>query len=249
MRGEKNVIYENSLGQRIVFDNKKLFIESIDMTGTTGIHAVENLAFSDGQTSVYHQLSAKTIPCSFALNTTNLDDYTKIYLESIFNPKLSGTLTVITKNDVYKIECRPQNMPTFKRDEVKFVYRFDVDFVADFPYWQKGAEIPLTLTSAETFVYSNNPIDLPMKIVFPAGVSTLFNVNGKGFTLKAHDIPLTVDTQNFKVTNAGGQNCNQYIDATAQLDEVYFKYGQNKIICSPFNNVQIFYYNLSLGEI
>ena len=168
---------------------------------------------------------------------------------AVFRIEPDEKLTVITKNDVYKIECRPQNFPTFKRDEVKFVYRFDVDFVADSPYWQKGAEILLTLSNAKTLVYSNNNIDLPMKIIFPAGVSTLFNVNGKGFTLKAHDIPLTVNTQNFKVTNAGGQNCNQYIDATAQLDEVYFKYGQNKIICSPFNNVQIFYYNLSFGEI
>lgn len=250
MRGDKNVIYENSLGQRLVFDNRQLFIEYIDMIGTTGIHAAESLASADGQTSVYHQLGAKTIPCSFALKNINLDDYTKLYLESIFNPKLSGTLTVITKNDVYKIECRPQNFPTFKRDEVKFVYRFDVDFVADFPYWQKGAEIPLTLTNAETLVYSNNNIDLPMKIVFPASVSTtLFNVNGKGFTLKKHDISLIINTQNFKVTNANGQNCNQYIDAAAQLDEVYFKYGQNKIICSPFLDVRIFYYNLSLGEI
>lgn len=249
MRGEKNVIYENSLGQRLVFDNRQLFIEYIDMIGTTGIHAAESLASADGQTSVYHQLGAKPIPCSFALKNINLDDYTKLYLESIFNPKLSGTLTVITKNDVYKIECRPQNFPTFKRDEVKFVYRFDVDFVADFPYWQKGTEIPLTLKSPETFVFSNNPIDLPMKIIFPKGPATLFNVNGKGFNLRNHTMPLTVNTQNFKVTNASGQNCNQYIDATAQLDEVYFKYGQNKIICSPFNNVQIFYYNLSLGEI
>ncbi len=134
MRGEKNVIYENSLGQRLVFDNRQLFIEYIDMIGTTGIHAAESLASADGQTSVYHQLGAKTIPCSFALKNINLDDYTKLYLESIFNPKLSGTLTVITKNDVYKIECRPQNFPTFKRDEVKFVYRFDVDFVADFRF-------------------------------------------------------------------------------------------------------------------
>ena len=55
MRGEKNVIYENSLGQRISFDNKKLFIESIDMTGTTGIHASESLASADGQTSVYER--------------------------------------------------------------------------------------------------------------------------------------------------------------------------------------------------
>ena len=248
MRGDKIVIYENALGQRLFFDNRQLFAEYIDMTGTSGIHAAESLASADGQTSVYHQLGAKTIPCSFALKNINFDDYTKLYLESIFNPKISGTLTVITKNDMYKIECRPQNVPTFKRDEVKFVYRFDVDFVADFPYWQKGAEISLTLSAAEIFVYSNNNIDLPMKIVFPAGSATLFNVNGKGFNLRSHNIPLTVNTQNFKVTNLSGQNCNQYIDATAQLDEVYFHFGENKIICSPFNNVQIFYYNLSLGE-
>ena len=218
------------------------------MTSTAGVHAVQSLAFADGQATVSHQLSAKTIPCSFALKNINLDEYTKLCIESIFSPKLSGTLTVITKNNVYKIECRPQNVPSFKRDTVPFIYRFDVDFVADFPYWQKGAEISLSLSTAETIVYSNNPIDLPMKIIFPAGPATLFNVNGKGFNLRSHTMPLTVNTQNFKVTNSSGQNKNQYVDATAQLDEVYFKYGQNKIICSPFSGVQIFYYNLSLGE-
>ena len=248
MRGEKNVIYENALGQRLVFDNKLLFIESLDMTGNSGIHAVENLAFADGQTSVYHQLAAKTIPCSFALKNINLDTYTKLYLESIFNPKLSGTLTVITKKDIYRIECRPQNVPSFKRDGRR-VYRFDVDFVADFPYWQKGAEIPLTLSAYETFVYSNNPIDLTMKIVFPAGEATPFGVNGKGFTLKSYDFQITVNTQNFRVTNASGQNCNQYIDAAASLDNVYFRFGKNRIFCPVYSNVQIFYYDLSLGEI
>lgn len=248
MRGEKNVIYENALGQRIVFDNKKLFIESIDMTGNTGIHAVESLAFADGQTSVYHQLGAKTIPCSFALKNINIDMYTKLYLESIFNPNISGTLTVITKNDIYRIDCRPQDVPTFKRDG-RLVYRFDVDFVADFPYWQKGAEIPLSLSAVETYVYSNNPIDLPMKIIFPAGEATPFGVNGRGFTLKSHDFPITVNTQNLRVTNASGQNCNQYIDATAPLDEISFKFGKNRIFCPVYSGVQIFYYDLSLGEI
>ena len=248
MRGEKNVIYENSFGQRIEFDNKKLFIENIDMMGNTGIHATESLAFADGQTSVYHKLGAKTIPCSFALKNVDLDFYTKLYLEGIFNPNISGTLTVITKKDIYKIECRPQDVPAFKRDG-KFVYRFDVDFVADFPYWQKGAEISLTLSTAETFVYSNNPIELPMKIVFPADEATPFGVNGKGFTLKNHDFQITVNTQNFKVTNSSGQNCNQYIDAAAPIDEMSFKFGQNRIFCPIYSGVQIFYYDLSLGEI
>lgn len=218
------------------------------MTGLSGIHSVQNLAFSDGQVTVSHQLGAKTIPCSFAFWNFQNDIYTKNLLENIFIPKDNGTLTVITKDNTYSIDCYPQNVPVFKRDEVKFVYRFDVDFVADFPYWQKGAEIPLTLSNAETLVYSNNNIDLPMRIVFPSGPATLFNVNGKGFILKKHTMPLTVDTQTFTVKDTQGKNQTQYIDATAELDEIFFHFGENKIICSPFTDVKILYYQLSCGE-
>lgn len=248
MNGDKIVIFENSLHQRVIFNQKYLFCESIDMTGLSGIHSVQNLAFSDGQVTVSHQLEAKTIPCSFAFKNTKNDGYTKNLLENIFIPKDNGTLTVITKDNTYSIDCYPQNVPVFKRDEVKFVYRFDVDFVADFPYWQKGAEIPLTLSNAETLVYSNNNIDLPMRIVFPSGPATLFNVNGKGFILKKHTMPLTVDTQTFTVKDSQGKNRNQYIDATAELDEIFFHFGENKIICSPFTDVKILYYQLSCGE-
>ena len=248
MNGDKIVIFENSLHQRVIFNQKYLFCESIDMTGLSGIHSVQNLAFSDGQVTVSHQLGAKTIPCSFAFKNTKNDGYTKNLLENIFIPKDNGTLTVITKDNTYSIDCYPQNVPVFKRDEVKFVYRFDVDFVADFPYWQKGAEIPLTLSNAETLVYSNNNIDLPMRIVFPSGPATLFNVNGKGFILKKHTMPLTVDTQTFTVKDSQGKNQNQYIDATAELDEIFFHFGENKIICSPFTDVKILYYQLSCGE-
>lgn len=248
MRGDKIVIYENSFHQKAVFNQKYLFCESIDMTGLSGIHSVQNLAFADGQATVSHQLGAKNIPCSFAFKNTQNDEYTKNLLENIFIPKSLGTLTVITKDNIYSIDCYPQNVPVFKRDEVKFVYRFDVDFVADFPYWQKGAEIPLTLSNAETLVYSNNNIDLPMRIVFPSGPATLFNVNGKGFTLKKHTMPLTVDTQTFTVKDSQGKNQNQYIDATAELDEIFFHFGENKIICSPFTDVKILYYQLSCGE-
>lgn len=248
MRGDKIVIYENSLHQRAVFNQKYLFCESIDMTGLSGIHSVQNLAFADGQATVSHQLAAKTIPCSFAFWNFQNDNYTKNLLENIFIPKSLGTLTVITKDNTYSIDCYPQNVPVFKRDEVKFVYRFDIDFVSDNSLWRKGNEISVTLNSAETVILSDNPHDLPMKIVFPAGPATLFNVNGKGFTLKKHTMPLTVDTQTFTVKDTQGKNQNQYIDATAELDEIFFHFGENKIICSPFSGVQIFYYQLSCGE-
>lgn len=249
MRGDKIVIYENCLHQRAVFDQKYLFCESIDMTGTAGVHFTEQPALADGQAIVFSKLSAKTVPCSFAFKNTKDDSFTKTMLENIFNPKCSGTLTVITKNHTYELSVRPQNQPTFKRDMVKFVYRFDVDFVSESSLWKMDSEITVPLTAAETTLLSENPHDLPIKIVFPnCNSSTLFNVNGKGFTLKPHTMPLTVDTQTFKTTDNQGTNQNRYIDATAQLDEVYIRFGENKIICSPFADVQIFYYQLSNGE-
>ena len=244
MRGDKIVIYENCLHQRAVFDQKYLFCESIDMTGTAGVHFTEQPALADGQAIVFSKLSAKTIPCSFAFKNTKDDSFTKTMLENIFNPKCSGTLTVITKNHTYKLDVRPQNQPSFKRDTVKFIYRFDVDFVSESSLWKMDSEITVPLTAAETTLLSENPHDLPMRIVFPScNNSTLFNVNGK-----PHTMPLTVDTQNFSVRDVNGANQNQYIDATAQLDEVYIRFGENKIICSPFADVQIFYYQLSNGE-
>lgn len=249
MNGDKIVIFKNSLHQRVIFNQKYLFCESIDMTGLSGIHSVQNLAFSDGQVTVSHQLGAKTIPCSFAFKNTKNDGYTKNLLENIFIPKDNGTLTVITKDNTYSIDCSPQNVPVFKRDEVKFVYRFDIDFVSDSSLWRKGNEISVTLNSAETVILSDNPHELPMKIIFPASNSaTLFNVNGKGFTLKKHTMSLTVDTQTFTVKDGQGKNQNQYIDATAELDEIFFHFGENKIICSPFTDVKILYYQLSCGE-
>ena len=157
--------------------------------------------------------------------------------------------SINNRADLAQKGVRPQNQPTFKRDMVKFIYRFDVDFVSESSLWKMDSEITVPLTAAETTLLSENPHDLPIKIVFPnCNSSTLFNVNGKGFTLKPHTMPLTVDTQTFKITDNQGTNQNRYIDATAQLDEVYFRFGENKIICSPFADVRIFYYQLSNGE-
>ncbi len=247
MRGDKNVIYRNSVGQEVVFNNFSLFVESIDMTGTSGIFTSEQLAFADGQQTISVKLAPKTIPCSFAFWSSRSDDYTQKTLERIFSPSFSGILKMITKNANYKIACRPQNVPSFKRDG-KFIWRFDVDFVADFPYWQKGAEISVTLKSPTTYLLSDNPIHLPMKIRFPSGAATPFNVNGTGFTLKSHDFPIIVNTQNFRITDERGRNCNQYIDSSAEVGEIFFKYGENKIFCPVFDGVQIFYYQLSHGE-
>lgn len=262
MRGRKNVAWRNSCGQEIVFNNIDLFVESIDMTGTAGIHTVESLAGADGQVTIGHNLGAKTIPCSFALK-----DKTGTRLENLaqmFRPEI-GLLTVTTADEhVYRIDCYPQNIPTFKRDSgVPYVWRFDVDFIADKPLWRKGSEIEvlwsdLPLISGLHTIQSICVYDIPPKIHFPAtNHAVTFNIqNGalKRFTLKKHeDFAVLVNTDDFSVTNAStGANVNNLLDPTAELDDIRIKYGNNAITFSSASQgtgVKIIYTELSAGEV
>lgn len=244
----KTVIWKNDKGLKAVFDNRRLFVESIDMTGSTGIHTVESLAFSDGQTTIAHQLGAKTIPCSFALADKKGDMWLRQHLPLFFDPKTEGTLTVYSGTEQYSIRCYPQNIPVFKRDAVPYVWRFDVDFVADFPYWSRGKR-SIQLAYYSTAVKSSSPFDTPVRIAFPAGSATPFEINGKGCTIASRDVPVVIDTKDFSVRDAQGNDKNYLIDATAPLDEMYLKYGDNNIFCPVYTGVEVSFDILSMGEI
>ena len=244
----KTVIWKPDGRQELKLDNRRLFVESIDMTGTAGIHTVEALAFSDGQETIAHQLGAKTIPCSFALSDRTGDRWLRENLPLFFDPSKEGTLTVLSGTERYTIRCYPQNVPVFKRDSVPYVWRFDVDFVADFPYWSRGRRTE-QLTAAVTTVVSDSPFDTPITISFPANNPTPFNINDYGFTLKSCTVPLIVDTRDFSVKDAQGNDKNNFIDALAPLNRMRIRYGENTIFCPEYSGVEMSFDILSMGEI
>lgn len=230
MIGEKTAVYRNDLGQEIVMDNHVIFLETIDMTGVSGVHSSETLAGADGQVTVDHHLGPRTIPCSLALYDRYGDGYWREKLGNIFSPLLSGTLTVYTKKNKYVIEVRPQNNPTFKRESRK-VWKFSVDFVADDPYWKTGKEKSVFLPNAQDVTIVNPcPYEIAPTIFLPATeINGHLNINGHiGFYLNHHDFDIKVDTSRFRVTNAEtGENCNQYIDATYDLSVIRLRHGEN----------------------
>lgn len=244
----KKVKYRNSLGQEVIFDNKIFFCERIDMTGTSGVHTSDTLAFSDGQITTNHQLSPKTIPCDFAFKDKNNDVWARLRLAEIFNPTINGILTVYSQDTIYKIDVYPQDFPTFTPDStVPYVYRWSVDFIADYPYWRVGSEKTIELISAIFKFNSRCSVNIPVTIYFPANVSTPFNINGKGFTLRSCEVPLFVNTKDFSVKNADGINFNNKIDAETELDNIFLKFGENIIFCPQFTGVKLSYQNLSVG--
>lgn len=262
MVGNKNVVWRNALGQTITFDNVRFFVEEIDMTGTSGLHTVESLAGTDGQQTVDHHLAAKTIPCSFAVKDVEDDVYMQRYIAQLFSPLGEGTLTVYTRDNKYSIACYPQSVPVFKRDQsVPCVYRFSVDFVADYPYWRKGELIEKTYSglpgsgSSRTLT-SRCPFEIPPDIYIPASSGAVLvqlylrGAPSQGFRLLARDFPVLVRCKDFKVLNADtGEDCSQYLDVTAELDSIRIRYGVNNVVISPDNGASLSYYELSMGEV
>lgn len=248
----KKVIYRNSLGQEVVFDNKFLFCESIDMTGNSGIHTTETLAFADGQVTTAHQLGAKTIPCSFALKDADRDIWLRDRLAAVFNPLVSGVLTVYDRENKYEIDVYPQNVPVFTKDKkVDFVYRWNVDFVADYPYWRVGGihTQPL-MHNREQSIYNPCFMELPLEITL-VGRSTLV-VIGKdqaSFSIEPHpdNKSVMINTRNYKVIDSDGNNVNHLISADKELDKVTLIPGENKILFLSDNDGTMSYYHLSTG--
>lgn len=248
----KKVIYRNSLGQEVVFDNKILFCESIDMTGNSGIHTTETLAFADGQVTTAHQLGAKTIPCSFALKDADRDIWLRDRLAAVFNPLVSGVLTVYDRENKYEIDVYPQNVPVFTKDKkVAFVWRWNVDFVADYPYWRVGVRhtIPLTHNSTKV-IYNPCSVELPLEIDLK-GRCTVAVSGGteRYFYIEPHPDgkSVTVNTKTYKITDESGNNVNYLIDANREIDKITLLPGENTVTFLSDNDGTMSYYHLSTG--
>lgn len=260
MRGNKTAVWRNALGQEIVFDNRTFFLESIDMTGTSGIHTVESLALADGQVTLDHHLAAKTIPCSFAWKDVQDDRWMQNHLSNLFNPLIGGTLTVRTREETYSIDCYPTDVPVFKRNAVPYVWRWNVDFAADNPYWRKGTQRNVALSSLPLenggrVLVSQCPFEIAPDIYLPASGNLWIAVNGNGFSVSGHEESVIIKTGTLEVVTADtGQDRSYLIDAQYDIDRLRIGYGRNSITCglwsggSP-NGVLLSYYNLSMGEV
>lgn len=162
----KKVIYKNELGMELSADNRTVFCESIDAAGVAGSFITEAPAFAPGQITIDSQIAARVIPCSFAFRDTEAGELQRMELAEIFSPLLSGTLTVWGEENVYTIECRPQAVPSFKRDQsVPYIWRFDVDFVADYPFWKYGSEHSFSAEGSGDYVFAaRSKLTLPLPV-------------------------------------------------------------------------------------
>lgn len=131
----KKFTYTNENGESITFDNtigSQYFIEKlVANVGKTSQKVT--LIGQDGQKTTNVVLNPRTIYCDFIFQFVgSYEKYEEdwININSIFNPKLKGTIRYENHTGAYLIEASPLETPILDNQ------KFSMQFEADDPYWR-----------------------------------------------------------------------------------------------------------------
>ena len=135
----EKVTYTNSKGQSIELNSLgPFYLSNITGTGTNKITITTSKGpGQDGVTVDDTLLEEKSPAIEGALKGISMEDaYSKRKLLcNIFNPKYAGTLVYVNDAGTYKIDCIPQDSPTFKNTD-SIAQEFQIQLFCPDPYWK-----------------------------------------------------------------------------------------------------------------
>ena len=118
-------------------------------------------------------------------------------------------------------------------------WRWEAEFIADFPYWKKGEKHSKTLSIGDNTVYNNSPVPVPVEIKITSAGMVQNSTIGQGFN---HLAPATgasyytVYTENFNVIDNNGNDCNNLI-SSADIGDIVLLPGNNTILSTGTGTV------------
>ena len=226
----KTGYYENAVGRVEFKKTGPVYMSKIDASGA-GVEAQsEELIGAPGAVTMGLRARSRVIPASFQFADIGYP-MDRDFLAAVFSPLMSGTLVLHGELDDYAIDCRPQEAPSFVRNSgVDYLWDFDVSFIADYPFFRRGAQ---RVATASGTVFCKTVNGTPITIEYGAGKGGLFSLNGKQFTVTSgHERPIIIDTKNMTITDDRGQPANDAIENfwTAPLESWGMNYGNNYLL-------------------
>lgn len=251
MNKRKIIKYTNENGLSLEFgDTAPLYLEKIDATSLSGVFSADTLARSAGQITTYKSFGARAVPCDFAVVIGKENAYLLDEIVALFNPSLSGILTISAGSGIYEIDCYPQAVPNIKMDDKVYkVYRFSVDFVCDYPYFRQKGIITKSLSVGENIVNIRSTVPTPVEIYIPnCENGAVLSIPTAKVKVLPNNYPVTVNTRLFTAVNSEGYEVNA-IDVSSDIEEFRLNYGKNIVTLSGTDTAVLRYYNLFLGVI
>mgnify|MGYP002507803314 CR=1 FL=1 len=257
----EKITISNELGSIEFSDQLPFRLISIDGNSQGSACEVFKAINQHGQTSGETLYNARMIPCRIAIAGLENGKYShKALLQNeqqafkFMQPHLPMQLVYENDIGVYKINVRLEEKPPRKKD-VGEVYKYDINFIADNPYWQANEDICFRLGSIVggfSFPFSFNPTvkfgtwvktctienDTGIETPFTIEMTTVSDyckiTNEKGEFIKV-DKPVTdgqkliIDTYDMTVKLVNADGSFVYANNKVTLDSTYFKlhYGTN----------------------
>lgn len=211
-----------------------------------------------GQTAGDTYYNARIIPCRVAISGELNGKYNhRQFLQNkqaalkVMQPNLRCLLTYQNDLGIYKINVRLEERPTPKKD-IGEIYKLDINFVADYPFWQASEQVSFRLGSIVggfSFPFSFNPtvsfgtwvktctiendtgIDTPFKIEMTTVSDYCKITNEKGEFIKvdravADGQRLVIDTFNLDVKLYSADGTYEDANNKVTLDSTYFTLHQ-----------------------
>lgn len=241
----KIMTYENELGQKMTFcDHAPLYLERLNACSIDADITSEKLLGAVGQRTYDVSLPGQPIEASLAV--TEPDSHRRqILLDrvlSLFEPTLSGKMYIRNADGLFFNECRVLSRPFPEKQTVRYMYKFDIRFMADYPYFRRCGEKSVQSAIGDSSSFSSaSPVKTPFKAVFVAGGSGTFRLNGKAFHFTtALPVDVYFSSSDYSFVDANGNDVSYLVSSLTDFNQAYIRYGNNTIE-NTFGNVILTY--------
>ena len=252
----RKILYISPQGRSIEFGPCGIYrLRSIDTSGlgTTSdtVRALNTHGTAAGEI-LYNQ---RTIPCRLALVGTDSGRHSMVRLREawqtgrrVMAPHVTATLQVWDGSDTpYTIRCRPLEVPTLTR-KLGAWYNFDVELIADDPFWREVIPEEQTWTGDPIRIYNEQPMEMPFTATVTGPVDSVEITCGGQRLFVNQSIPegqtLIIDTDRRRVTLDGA-----YVGHKLSVDSDYFRLptGENTLEVTCTQPVTFRFIRLYLG--
>lgn len=168
-------------------------------------------------------------------------------IQRVFVPGIYGVLTLSDGENSRFIRCRTSALPN-PSEILPFLFRAEIEFIADLPLWFDGEENAVQLTSGTTTI--NNPcgITAPFLVEVPAGTTAVLLNTTSGKVLKMLNNlseAYTIDTSACTVTTGSGALVNNQLSVDSEFWGLVP--GDNVIVASGISGAVLRWRRVYLG--
>lgn len=208
--------YRNCYGQEIFFNNKTFLCESMEISKATARYNAHTPISNDGQVTSDYYCSPLPMRFSCALYDPKDLIANRRLVDRVFSSLAPGELTIRTDEGNFKITAHQTARPELVRAG-SHAWRFELEFIADDPYWKFGEENSKSLIADNNTIVNYSSVAVPFRLKVTESGHLVNTTIGRGFSFGAPPSGVDyyiINTEDYSVKGSDGSDLNYLLNPT-----------------------------------